>query len=90
MRHIAKILLWKTYGGSGLIVFAAGDKGVLRWSGVMKHTGDAIGMAIGRMVRRRGMTLVRFAGGKVVESWDNWDQLGMLQQIGALRPPVAA
>jgi steroid delta-isomerase-like uncharacterized protein len=72
-------------------VFATGDKGVLRWSGVMKHTGDAMGMpASGRTVRLRGITLVRFAGGKVVESWDNWDQLGMLQQIGALDPAVAA
>ena len=72
-------------------VFAAGDKGVLRWSGVMKHTGDALGMpASGRAVRLRGITLVRFADGKVVESWDNWDQLGMLQQIGAVSPPVAA
>jgi len=72
-------------------VFATGDKGVLRWSGVMKHTGDAMGMpASGRTVRLRGITLVRFADGKVVESWDNWDQLGMLQQIGAVSPPVAA
>ena len=72
-------------------VFATDDKGVLRWSGVMKHTGDALGMpASGRTVRLRGITLVRFAGGKVVESWDNWDQLGMLQQIGAFSPPVAA
>ena len=72
-------------------VFATDDKGVLRWSGVMKHTGDALGMpASGRTVRLRGITLVRFADGKVVESWDNWDQLGMLQQIGAFSPPVAA
>ena len=72
-------------------VFATDDKGVLRWSGVMKHTGDALGMpASGRTVRLRGITLVRIAEGKVVESWDNWDQLGMLQQIGAVSPPVAA
>ena len=72
-------------------VFATGDKGVLRWSGVMKHTGDAMGTpGSGRTVRLRGMTLARFADGKVVESWDNWDQLGMLQQIGAVSPPVAA
>ncbi len=72
-------------------VFATGDKGVLRWSGVMKHTGDAPGMpASGRTVRLRGITMVRFAEAKVVESWDNWDQLGMLQQIGAVSPAVAA
>jgi steroid delta-isomerase-like uncharacterized protein len=72
-------------------VFAADDKGVLRWSGVMKHTGDALGMPSSQQtVRLRGITLVRFAGGKVVESWDNWDQLGMLQQIGTSSPAVAA
>ena len=38
-------------------VFATDDKGVLRWSGVMKHTGDALGMpASGRTVRLRGIT----------------------------------
>jgi hypothetical protein len=37
-------------------VFATGDKGVLRWSGVMKHTGDAMGMpGSGRTVRLRGI-----------------------------------
>lgn len=72
-------------------VFATGDRGVLRWSGVMTHAGDAMGMpASGRTIRLRGITLVRFAGGKIVEGWDNWDQLGMLQQIGALSPAIAA
>ncbi len=72
-------------------VFATDDKGVLRWSAVMKHTGDALGIpASGRTVRLRGVTMVRFANGKIVEGWDNWDQLGMLQQIGALNTPLAA
>lgn len=72
-------------------VFAVGDKGVLRWSGVMKHTGDALGVpASGRTVRLRGISVVRFAGGKIVEGWDNWDQLGMLQQIGAFNTMLAA
>jgi steroid delta-isomerase-like uncharacterized protein len=72
-------------------VFGAGDRVALRWSAVMMHTGDALGLpASGRTVRSRGITLVRFADGKIVESWDNWDQLGMMQQIGAWSPPVAA
>lgn len=72
-------------------VFGADDKVALRWSAVMKHTGDALGFpASGRTVRSRGITLVRFADGKIVEGWDNWDQLGMLQQIGALSTPLAA
>jgi hypothetical protein len=24
--------------------------------------------------------------GKIVEGWDNWDQLGLLVQIGAVNP----
>ena len=72
-------------------VFGAGDKVVLRWSAIMTHTGDGLGLpASGRSVRSRGITIARFVDGKVVESWDNWDQLGMLEQIGVYKQPVAA
>jgi len=72
-------------------VFATDDRGALRWSSVMTHNGETLGMpASGRTVRVRGVTLVRFANGKIVEGWDNWDELGMLQQIGALSTPLAA
>ena len=30
---------------------------------------------------------VNIAGGKLVELWQNWDQLGLLQQIGAIPAP---
>ena len=26
----------------------------------------------------------RYEGGKIVESWTNWDALGLLQEIGAI------
>jgi steroid delta-isomerase-like uncharacterized protein len=72
-------------------VFGAGDKVVLRWSAIMTHTGDGLGLpASGRSVRSRGITIARFVDGKVVESWDNWDQLGMLEQIGVYKQPLAA
>ena len=72
-------------------VFAADDKVVLRWSGVMTHTGDALGLPpTNRTVRSRGITIARFADGKIVEGWDNWDQLGMLEQIGVYKQPTAA
>ncbi len=72
-------------------VFGAGDKVVLRWSATMTHTGDALGLPpSGRTVRSRGITIARFADGKVVEGWDDWDQLGMLEQIGIYKQPVAA
>ena len=33
------------------------------------------------------MTMVRIRDGKIVEGWDNWDQLAMMQQIGAYEQP---
>ena len=69
-------------------VFGAGDQVVLRWSATMIHTGDALGFpASGRTVRSRGITIARIVDGKIVEGWDNWDQLGMLEQIGVYKQP---
>lgn len=57
----------------------------------MTHTGDTLGMpATGRTVHSRGITIARIVDGKIVEGWDNWDQLGMLEQIGAYSQPMAA
>jgi steroid delta-isomerase-like uncharacterized protein len=72
-------------------VFGAGDKVVLRWSAIMTHTGNAPGLpASGQTVRSRGITIARIVDGKIVEGWDNWDQLGMLEQIGAYKQPLIA
>jgi len=72
-------------------IFGVDDKVVLRWSATMTHTGDALGLpATGRPVRSRGISIARIVDGKVVEGWDNWDQLGMLEQIGAYKQPLAA
>src|ERR1017187_8256486 len=65
-------------------VFGAGDKVVLRWSATMTHRGDHLGIpATGERVRIAGMTIARIGEKQIVEGWDNWDQLGMLKQIGA-------
>jgi len=72
-------------------VFGAGDKVVLRWSGVMTHTGDAPGLpASGQTVRVGGITIAQIVDGRIVEGWDSWDQLGMLEQIGVYKQPLAA
>ena len=56
----------------------------------MTHTGDHLGMpATGKQVRITGITIARIRDGQVIEGWDNWDQLGMLQQIGAYQQPEA-
>jgi steroid delta-isomerase-like uncharacterized protein len=72
-------------------IFGAGDKVVLRWSAIMTHTGDGLGLpASGRTVRSRGISIARIVDGKIVEGWDNWDQLGMLEQIGVYNQPLMA
>lgn len=68
--------------------FGAQDKVVVRWSGTMTHRGDGLGIpASGKPVQITGITIARILDGRIVEGWDNWDQLGMLQQIGAYKQP---
>jgi steroid delta-isomerase-like uncharacterized protein len=65
----------------------AGDKICVRWSCAMKHTGDGLGMpATGRMLETTGISIMRVAEGKLVEGWQNWDMLGLMQQIQDARP----
>lgn len=64
-------------------VFGYEDRVVLRWSGTMTHRGDHLGMpATGKVVQLTGITIARIRHGKIVEGWDNWDQLAMLKQLG--------
>jgi steroid delta-isomerase-like uncharacterized protein len=63
---------------------AQGDRVVARWSANMTHTGPFLGIsATGRKATVTGISIQRIVGGKIVEGWDNWDQLGLLVQIGA-------
>jgi steroid delta-isomerase-like uncharacterized protein len=69
-------------------VFGTDDKVAVRWSAKMIHKGDGLGVpATGKEVRITGMSIARIVKGKIVEGWDNWDRLAMLEQIGAYRPP---
>jgi steroid delta-isomerase-like uncharacterized protein len=64
--------------------FGSGDKVAVRWSAEMTHTGEGFGIpATGRTVRIRGISLARIENGKLVEGWDNWDQLGLQQKLQA-------
>jgi steroid delta-isomerase-like uncharacterized protein len=72
-------------------IFGADDKVVVRWSASMTHTGHALGFPpSGKSVRIGGISIARILNGKIVEGWDNWDQLGMLEQIGAYKHREAA
>ncbi|MEU3525426.1 ester cyclase [Streptomyces sp. NPDC038707] len=67
-------------------VLADGDRACARWSWRGTHRGDFLGIApTGRRVSMTGMTLFRFgAAGKITELWWQHDQLGLMQQLGAL------
>jgi steroid delta-isomerase-like uncharacterized protein len=64
------------------ITLVEGDLVCIRWTATMKHTGDGLGMpATGKAVQITGTSIIRVAGGKLVEGWQNWDMLGMIEQI---------
>ena len=60
-----------------------GDKVAMRWVAEGTHTA-ALGPVppTGRRVRVDGLFLDHVRDGKVVERWEQWDQMGMLQQLG--------
>jgi steroid delta-isomerase-like uncharacterized protein len=61
------------------------NKVVTRWTARGTHKGDLMGIpASGKRVVVTGSSTNRFAGDKSVESWNNWDGLGMMQQIGVI------
>jgi steroid delta-isomerase-like uncharacterized protein len=49
------------------------------------HTGDYFGIpATGKTSAHNGIVVRRFEDGKIVESWEIWDDLAFLQSIGYL------
>lgn len=65
--------------------FGSSEKVAMRWSATMTHRGNHLGIPpTGKRVRITGISLVRLFNGRIVQGWDNWDELAMLRQIGAL------
>jgi steroid delta-isomerase-like uncharacterized protein len=65
-----------------------GDKAAFRWlmSGI--HRGEFLGVApTGERIEAMGMDIVRIAEGEIVEHWGEFDVVGMLRQLGVIRPP---
>lgn len=69
-------------------MLAEGDRVALRVSVDGTHKGEGLGVPpTGRRVRFSGIIIIRVRGGQIVEGWNSWDQLGLLQQIGAIPAP---
>jgi predicted ester cyclase len=56
----------------------------------MTHTGDHLGVrATNKRVRVTGITIAQIENGKIVRGWDNWDQLGLMQQVSTATAAAA-
>jgi steroid delta-isomerase-like uncharacterized protein len=72
-------------------MIAEGDQVVVRYTLRGTNTGDIVTPmpipATGKQVSVTGIAIVRFAGGKGVEVWEQDDNLGFFQQLGLIPPP---
>jgi predicted ester cyclase len=67
-------------------IVAEGDYVFIRWDMAFDHTSELMGIpASGNHVSGVfGMDLFLIKDGKITDMWQNWDQMGFLQQMGAL------
>lgn len=62
---------------------AEGDLVATRWEITAVHSGNYLGHPpTGRTVMWTGIDIDRIAGGRIAESWVDWDRYGLLRQIG--------
>ena len=73
-------------------MIAEGDKVTSRWTARGSHQGEwmsSLGSIppTGKQVIMTGSSIYRVEGGRIVEDWFNVDELGLLQQLGAIPTP---
>ncbi len=70
---------------------AEGDRVAVRWSFSATHTGELPGNpplpATGKQIDVNAIAFHRVAGGKLAETWGNFDTMGLLQQLGIIPIP---
>jgi predicted ester cyclase len=73
-------------------IVVEGDKVTVRWTWTGTHKGELRGKVVrapptNKKVTMWVITISRWAGGKVVESWERYDTLGLMQQLGVIPMP---
>ena len=70
-------------------VIAEGDYVFIRWDMSFDHTSDLMGIPASgnRISGIYGMDLFVIKDGKITEMWQNYDQVGFMQQMGAKPAP---
>ncbi len=68
-------------------VIDGGDKVAVRWHAEGTHRGELEGLApTGVRATVTGLSIDHWQNGKIVESWTEWDNLGLGRQLGAAPP----
>ena len=68
-------------------VFGENDRVVVRWTLRGTHKGSFMGIApTGKSFVLPGISIYRFAGGKIVEAWYGVNMLDLFQQLGVTPP----
>ena len=63
-------------------IFAEGNMVVARWTALGTHKGEYRGIApTNTKIKLPGITMYRFADGKIAESWAQWDLGGLMHQL---------
>jgi steroid delta-isomerase-like uncharacterized protein len=65
-------------------VIAEGDQVVTRWTLRGTHQGEVeeFGPPTGEQIELEGITIHLVEGGKIVEEWERYDNLSVMQQLG--------
>jgi len=70
-------------------IFSAGDRVVVRWTGTGTHSAELNGIPpTGKSISVDAISIHQVIENRIAESWQVWDTLGLLQQIGAVPGPA--
>jgi len=73
-----------------LSAYTDGEVCVMHWRMTGTHQGELMGLEpMGARCTVEGITIDRFKLGKIVETWSQWDALGLMRQLG-VAPTVGA
>jgi len=68
-------------------VFGDASQAAIRWTATMTHKGDFMGVKpTGRKVKISGISIGQVHNEQIVHSWNNWDRLTLMMEIGLVAP----
>ncbi len=72
-------------------IFSADGRVVVRWTVKGVHGGDLPGIPkTGNKIEITGITILKLKNNIIQEIWQSWDRLGLLEQLGQVKPQPAA